>query len=149
MTAELKAILESHSLPALKKFVRDSNLSVGTLKRAELIALMIKNKSRFGHIKPDESRYKRGKEKPKKVEGRARGRPRKTPLKRPALKKPVLVTPINKLSATAKWTPRTPMTSRWTPRTPMTPALKTPRTPALKTPRPRNPLRDVQFRSNY
>jgi len=140
-SAEFKAILESHSLPALKKFVRESNLTVTSLKRGELIALMIKHRSRFGHIKPDEARYKRGKEKPVKVEGRGRGRPRKTPLKtpstttkRPTLKKAVATRATNKAIFPSK-RPSAP--------------LRTPRTPALKTPRARNPLKDVQFRSMY
>ena len=140
-SAEFKAILESHSLPALKKFVRDSNLTVTNLKRGELIALMIKHRARFGHIKPDESRYKRGKEKPVKVEGRGRGRPRKTPLKtpstkakRPTLKKTVATRANNK----AIFPSRRP-----------TAPLRTPRTPALKTPRARNPLLDVQMRSYF
>tara|TARA_R110002126_G_scaffold97397_4_gene227000 strand:- start:2018 stop:2461 length:444 start_codon:yes stop_codon:yes gene_type:complete len=147
MTVALKAILDSHNTPTLKKFIRDSNLSVGTLKRGELIALMIKNKERFGHIKPDESRYKRGKEKPTKVEGRGRGRPRKKPAAtggaKPAGKRPTIATPLNltPLNRFPKWTPRTPATPL---RTPATPALKTP-----KTARKRNPLLDVQMRSYF
>ena len=137
MSEAFKAILESHSLPALKKFVRESNLTVTSLKRAELIALMIKHKSRFGHIKPDEARYKRGKEKPTKVAGRGRGRPRKTPsttTKRPTLKKTVATRATNKAIFPSK-RPSAP--------------LRTPRTPALKTPRARNTLKDAQFRSMY
>ncbi len=134
-----RAIIASHNTPALRKFVRESNLSTTGLKREAIISLMEKNYTRFLHIKPNTDRYKRGKAK------------MKSPAKK--VKKPTLVAPHHSLHSHSKFKAHyDPFLTKslGTPLgTPMTPFLKTPKTPMLKTPKPRNPLQDVQLKSMY
>ena len=121
-----RAIIASHNTPALRKFVRESNLSTTGMKRGEIISLMEKNYTRFLHIKPNTDRYKR---KPKM----------KSPAKK--VKKPTLVAPHHSTHSQAKFK------AHYDPF--LTKSLGTPKTPMLKTPKPRNPLKDVQFKSMY
>ena len=140
-----RAVLATHNTPALRKFVRESNLSTRGLKRAEIIDLMEKHYTRFTHIKPATDRYKR---KPKDPDAK----PKAKKLGKMKLKKPTLVAP-KQLQANMKfkahYDPFLTKSIETPLMTPMTPFLKTPKTPLLKPPKPRNPLRDVQFKSMY
>lgn len=137
-----RAIIATHNTPALRKFVRESNLSTTGMKRAEIIALMEKNYTRFLHVKPNTERYKRGKAKPA---------PKAKKMK---LKKPTLVAPHTlhpKAKFRAHYDPFLTKTLDTPLGTPMTPFLKTPKTPLLKTPKGPgpNPLKAVQLKSMY
>ena len=88
LTAE---ILNSHPVSTLKKEIRNTNIrGYSKMSKAELVAVMLKNKERFSHIKMNtkEPRAK-PKPKPKPVEPKPKPKPKPKPVEPKPKPKPV------------------------------------------------------------
>lgn len=77
--SDLKSRLQSHPVATLKKEISSTNIKgYSKMKKAEVVALMLKNKEKFDHIKIATKK----KAEPKKAEASAPAEPKKaTPFK--------------------------------------------------------------------
>tara|TARA_R100000654_G_scaffold2043_1_gene7483 strand:+ start:900 stop:1778 length:879 start_codon:yes stop_codon:yes gene_type:complete len=91
----MKEILQSHPVANLKKEISKTNIKgYSKMKKAELISLMLKNKSRFSHIKMYEKK------------ARVKAPPKKAPPKKTTTQAKQTKAPVKKFNVKNKGKPR-------------------------------------------
>lgn len=98
----MKDILNSHPVSVLKKEISKTNIKgYSKLKKAELVSLMVKNKSNFSHIKMADKKSRKPRE--PKPAPKAKTPPKKSPPKKKTPSPPKAKTPPKKSPSPPKY----------------------------------------------